>query len=80
MKIILWVPKYKRESLVFMLIVESVESLFSYKIVEVAVRPKAIVVFSVGRPVGTGSDSPLLKSPHFVFVVIINNEKFIPYQ
>ena len=49
--------------------VEFVESLFSYEIVEVAVRPKAIVVFSVVWSVGARSDSPLLKSPHFVFVL-----------
>ena len=67
-KSILWVPKYKRESLVFMSTVEFVESLFSYEIVEVAVRPKAIVVFSVVWSVGARSDSPLLKSPHFVLV------------
>ena len=55
----------------------SIESLFSHKIVEVAVRSKAVVVFSVVWTVGSGS--PLLKNPHFVLKLIINDKRFIPY-
>ena len=50
-------------------ILKLIESLFFYEIVEVAVRSKAVVVFSVVWPVGARSGSPLLKSPHFVFVI-----------
>ena len=47
---------------------QSIESLFSHEIVEVAIGSKAVVVFPVVWSVGARSGSPLLKSPHFVLV------------